>query len=248
MVQYIVELAKNVELYTRKINSDNTVQVQLRLPSLVEELNRLDPRDFRPSARYQFVMCRAEARRYVPSGTRTKALTPAHDFSGINTLMIAISNVLGEYGGEGSYSVAKRDFKFITDQELRKIISRDYIELRQVIFPSGAWKSSVILAGSILEAILLDQLSSSNNAPKALASSFAPKKKDKGSWGLATLINVSVDIGIITGDRGNSVDQVIRDYRNFVHPSKELRSKHPCNEAEAMMAVGALEGVCKILE
>jgi hypothetical protein len=39
----------------------------------------------------------------------------------------------------------------------------------------------------------------------------------------------------------------LRDYRNFVHPKKELRAQHPCTEAEALMSVGALEGVCNIL-
>ena len=36
-------------------------------------------------------------------------------------------------------------------------------------------------------------------------------------------------------------------HRNFVHPKKEIRAQHQCAEAEAMMAMGALEGVCNIL-
>lgn len=255
MVQYIIELANAIRNYANKICSENAPQVQLRLPSLVEELNKLDPRDFLPSARYQFVMCRAEARRFIRGGTSTRSITPAHDFPVITSLMTGICQVLGFYGGERSHSVANRDFKFVTDADLRRIINRDYIELKQIVFPSGAWKSTVILAGSILEAILLDQLTCIKNKAKATASTVAPRNKngglkriDKGQWGLASLIEVSVDIRLLTADRGQSVDQVIRDYRNFVHPRKEIRSKHSCSEAEAMMAVGALDGICTMLE
>ncbi len=48
--------------------------------------------------------------------------------------------------------------------------------------------------------------------------------------------------------RTEPIDQVLRDYRNFVHPKKELKAQHSCDEAEAFMSVGALEGVCNILK
>lgn len=62
---------------------------------------------------------------------------------------------LNQFGGEGS-QVVQRAFKFVKDADLRQIIERDYRELRLKVFPSGAWKSTVVLAGSILEAILFD--------------------------------------------------------------------------------------------
>jgi len=36
----------------------------------------------------------------------------------------------------------------------------------------------------------------------------------------------------------------LRDYRNFIHPKKEIRTGYPCTEAEAFMAKGALDAVC----
>ncbi|TOG58122.1 hypothetical protein CGI99_22890 [Vibrio parahaemolyticus] len=57
------------------------------------------------------------------------------------------------------------------------------------------------------------------------------------------MIEVAVDIGLLPVQRAASIDQVLRDYRNFVHPQKELRSQHPCTEAEAFMAKGCLDGI-----
>jgi hypothetical protein len=61
---------------------------------------------------------------------------------------------------------------------LKGIIERDYKELTLVLFPGGAWKSTVIMAGSILEAILFDLLGSDPaTQAKAMASQAAPKYK-----------------------------------------------------------------------
>ena len=104
------------------------------------------------------------------------------------------------------------------------------------------------MAGSILEAILYDALTKdAATLAKAKSSPMAPLAKfdlSKGEWTLEYLIKVSAHIGIIPTNRAVSIDQVLRDYRNFVHPKKEIRSAHPCSEAEAYMAKGVLDGVC----
>src|SRR5262249_44545013 len=51
-----------------------------------------------------------------------------------------------------------REFTFVREAELRKILERDYRELTLKLFPTESWKSVVILAGSILEGLLHDLL------------------------------------------------------------------------------------------
>jgi hypothetical protein len=111
------------------------------------------------------------------------------------------------------------------------------------------------MAGSILEAILFDQLAADPAVfAQAQANKHAPKYKGvvkdlvAGDWKLADLINVAADLGVITQDRAKTFDQVLRDYRNFVHPKKEIKAQHSCSEAEALMARGALDGVCNHLK
>ena len=251
MVAYIIQLAK--EIVTAATAPCDVERMFTLIRVLPEELNRLDPGDFLPSARYDFVLARASAREW---GAATNFnFSEAVHLQPIKQMAERVVSTLEHYGGDGS-RVVSRSFAFIKDSDLRRIIERDYRELRLKVFPSRAWKSTVILAGSIMEAILFDQLvRDSSIEAKAKASQKAPKDKTgtvldlvAGNWKFIKLIEVSVDIGILPADRAKSFDQVLRDYRNFVHPKKELRAQHPCTEAEAMMAVGALEGVCNILD
>lgn len=147
----------------------------------------------------------------------------------------------------------KRTFDFLNDAELKTIIERDYWELSNILMPDGAWKSAVIMSGSILEAILFDVLSSPLFGSRAIESYSAPRTRrdipiDMEEWKLKQLIEVATEIGVLTSQRSNSIDQVLRDYRNFVHPKKEIKSKHPCSEAGALMAKGSLDGVCNHLQ
>jgi hypothetical protein len=155
-----------------------------------------------------------------------------------------------------SFSTPQKSFAFVHDTALRTIIERDYQELTRVLFPENAVKSTVIMAGSILEAILFDLLL--QDPVQAMGSSEAPRKRGgavkditrdqpEDQWALADLIAVATNLGLLPADRERTIDQEIRHYRNYVHPRKEIRSAHPCTEAEAMIAMGALDAVCEHL-
>jgi hypothetical protein len=182
-----------------------------------------------------------------------------NQFLEMSTFFEGVIDVLNLYAGAGSSAVV-RSFAFMKDADLRAIVERDYKELRQVLFPDGAWKSTVIMAGSILEAILYDRLTCDPaQINSAMASSKAPKKragavKDLASdtaedeWKLVNLIDVSVALDILRSEDADTIHQSLRDYRNYVHPRKELRAARALTEAEAMQALGALDGVCNHLE
>jgi hypothetical protein len=246
MVQYIVKLAEAIVGHAER---GETAEALALRSAFAEELDRLDPRDFLPAAQYDFVIERNQARRWAQRTTMAPVELPR-----VGALAKRVIEILSQYGGLES-RVSMRSFVFLVDKDLRQIIERDYRELSLSVFPSGSWKSTVVLAGSILEAILYDQLSKDFATKQAaVSSSKAPKDKsgtvkdlDAGEWRLVDLIEVATAIGLLPADRSKSIDQVLRDYRNFVHPKKELRSKYPCTEAEAMMAMGALEAVCNVL-
>ena len=56
-----------------------------------------------------------------------------------------------------------------------------------------------------------------------------------------------LDIGSLPVKRANTVDQDVRDYRNFVHPRVELRATHDCGETEATLAKAGFDSVCNTL-
>jgi hypothetical protein len=237
--QFISRLAKSAE------NPLNSVRTRQQAHELVLAIDKLDPRDFDPQGQVEFMQARADLRGFAEYGD---------DEESKQRILKSLSSVLDKYRGEGSHRVTQ-SFVFIRDPDLRKIIDRDYSELSRVLFPGGAWKSTVIMAGSIVEAILYDQLTADPaTIGKAMASAVAPKdNKGKvrnlaaGEWRLQDLIDVAADLGVLPDERAKTFDQVLRDYRNFVHPKKEIRAGHACADGEAMMAKGALDAICDYL-
>lgn len=232
MVGYIRKLA--VAVSSARANRTALVKV------LAEELDRLDPRDFLPDVQYDFIILRMNIRGYDDNHLHQSGLPNMDD----------LLHVLDHYAGIGS-SAQVRAFDFIASSELRRIIKRDYRELSLILFPAGAWKSTVVLAGSILEAILVDQLTASEEVIQlAKASPKAPKTKriEKGQWTMYQLINVAADVDILPKDRANAIDVTLREYRNIIHSDVELKKQYSCTEAEASLAKGALDAVCNYLD
>lgn len=243
MISYVRETIEEL----RKASTKYSQYVISLIEATVEELNKLDPRDFSPASRFDFVRNRTLIRLWTKDSWQAGA---SPQIGSLQRLCDDLLKNLNSYEGEGSY-ISKREFTFLKDAILRQIIERDYSELKTILFPSGAWKSTVVLSGSILEAILYDSLTrDSGTLVKAKASKKAPKNKslEDGKWRLVDLIEVSIDIGLLPKNRADTIDQVLRDYRNFVHPKKEVKAEHQCTEAEAFLAVGALDGVCNFIE
>lgn len=96
-----------------------------------------------------------------------------------------------------------------------------------------AYTASIILMGSVLEALLLCRASTTPD--KAYQSSKAPKDK-KGKtpaiqdWNLNTLIEVAVDCGWLKTDRGK-FSHALRESRNVVHPWVHVTTRANFDEA-----------------
>jgi hypothetical protein len=211
------------------------------LQAIVTEIAPLESSDFPPSERGEFVKSRAFLQRWA------KLTSWPGDKAHLIGRLKALSWVLDTYGLDARDS---RQFNWLKDVDLKTIVERDYRELRIILMPSGAWKSTVIMAGSILEAILVDLVTkNSTRLTTAEASALVPTyksgtKKPHDDWTLADFIDIAADIKLLPESRAKTIDQVVRDYRNFVHPRKEVRSAHPCGEAEAFLAKGGLDGIC----
>lgn len=129
-----------------------------------------------------------------------------------------------------------REFTFIGDPELRKIVERDYSEIQRA-YISGCWKSAIILCGGAIEAVLMDQLSSHEDRAKSAQS--APNQPDLTRWDLSDLINVAVELDLVSAGV-ERLSHPLREYRNLVHPGNELRNKLSFDAEEARIAVEIL--------
>lgn len=176
-MHYILQIAQGMldilsegeNLTGKNVSGRDDINNKLRLvvtrcAVLVEEMKRLDPRDFLPDARYEFVLVRSDldlwSKRWSGTGEFVNQFwqDPIRR-DDIREAIIRAAKVLGKYGGAG-WRTETREFAFLNNVGLRDIVRRDYKELSLVLFPGGAWKSAVVMAGSILEAVLFDRLDS----------------------------------------------------------------------------------------
>src|ERR1035441_9598444 len=118
MVAYIIRLAKEI-VTEATAPSCNVERIFTLIRALPEELNRLDPRDFLPSARCDFVMARASARQW---GTATNFSEAVH-LQPIKQMAERVVLTLEQYGGDGS-RVVSRSFAFIKDSGLDRKSTR----------------------------------------------------------------------------------------------------------------------------
>lgn len=141
------------------------------------------------------------------------------------------------------------ELNFIEDNELRENLRLDLSAANQAL-TDGEWKAATVLAGSIIEALLLWALQQITTAEiQSIVSSLVQQKtlrKDPGpkldSWTLHELIEVSKEIKIIKQDTANAA-RLAKEFRNLIHPGRNIRLGQTCNRATALSAVAAVEHV-----
>ncbi|GAB6109077.1 hypothetical protein [Fusibacter bizertensis] len=137
-------------------------------------------------------------------------------------------------------------FSFIDDQAYKNVITKDWEEIQSNLI-SEAWKSCVILCGSVLEASLIWILS--KNEETILQSNIkinnqVVKKID--NMNLVELVTIAGKMGMI-GKTTINLSHVIRDYRNLVHPKKQIMENMIVTKDEANIAFNSVKVIIKEL-
>jgi len=139
-------------------------------------------------------------------------------------------------------------FTFVNSRELQSIISRDYQEL-VVCSQQKLHKATVVMAGAVLEALLLDALLQQKQT--AEENSKAPKSrggdvKSLEEWGLNDLLTVALELKLIENNI-EGLSHPIRELRNLIHAGKEIRTKTIFDENEAGIAIRVVNIVIRNL-
>lgn len=121
-------------------------------------------------------------------------------------------------------------FDFITDDRFRASLQSDYKEMEKAV-EVGAWKAAHVLAGSIVEALLVEYL---------LVSDIKPSGKDPLTIALSEAIKACEGAKVIT-PRTASLSDVVRDYRNLIHPGRIIRLQETYGESSARIATSLVE-------
>ncbi len=146
-------------------------------------------------------------------------------------------------GIEGGVDVAELEqhLSFVREVELRSLLARDLDELRRAM-DTGLVKASLILCGSILEALLLDVVSRRSD----LAAAYRPKKKFPDGFSLCDFIEIVVGEQIVPEAVGKMANCVV-DHRDLIHPAAEQRRATKIDTERAVAMAAFLRVVTKDL-
>lgn len=128
-------------------------------------------------------------------------------------------------------------FDFITDNEFRAGLETDYREML-VAIENAAYKSAQVMAGSIIEAMLIDTLIAGGHV----------SMENGLRMDLSEAINLAKEKGIISATIAD-LSSVIKGYRNLIHPGRSIRLKEiptadsaQVSQALVAMAIREVEG------
>lgn len=139
--------------------------------------------------------------------------------------------------------VDQRGFAFVSDEYLRQVLKLDFVEAQQA-FASGAYKACALLAGGIIEGMLLDALQSSkvrDDPNFREATTKFPLVGQDINWdkvSMTNLIEAACKLHLLSESAVRLVPGA-RDFRNTVHPRAEVREgmRAGLEEAELLLAL-----------
>ncbi len=116
--------------------------------------------------------------------------------------------------------------KLVTNPQMTEILERRWRECARCI-EAEANLAAIVMIGGLLEALLLARVNREPSKGQVFKASTAPKDKTTrktlplNEWTLKHYIDVAHELKWIS-QSARDVGAVMRDYRNYIHPYKEL--------------------------
>jgi len=129
--------------------------------------------------------------------------------------------------------------KIVTDPKMQTVLARRWNECQKCLTAEAALAATVMMGG-LIEALLLAKINGLTDKAPVFTNTKAPKDGKTGKtlplkdWGLRDYIDVSHDLKWLTIS-AKDVSAVIRDYRNYVHPYKELSHNVDVSTDDALL-------------
>lgn len=136
-------------------------------------------------------------------------------------------------------SAPKPDFSpLVPDARMRRILENRWDEIVKCL-GCDAPLAATIMMGGLLEALFLVQVNRTSDKGPIFKAKAAPKDKSGKTlplnyWTLSAYIDVGAELGWITRP-AKDIGVVLRDYRNFVHPEREVSTGITLTPADAAM-------------
>jgi hypothetical protein len=124
-------------------------------------------------------------------------------------------------------------FDFVTDEDLRASLEADATEMAACL-DAKAFKATVVLAGSIVEAVLVDHLESTGYQD--------PNGKNLLELDLGHLIMAARSQKVLSA-KSADLSSAVKTYRNLIHPGRLVRQKERIDASTAAIAGHLVEVV-----
>ena len=119
---------------------------------------------------------------------------------------------------------------------------------------NGEWKAATVLAGSVIEALLLSAITKCDPSRVKAAIENRVKsgalKSDPGNdpqrWHLPHYIEVAEELRLVKENTAKQA-RLAKDFRNFIHPGCALRFAQECDRGTAHASFAALDHVIRDL-
>lgn len=127
----------------------------------------------------------------------------------------------------------------VSDPAMQGILKRRWNECARCI-AAEAPLAAIVMMGGLLEALLLARVHKDPNKSTIFSAATAPKDKTTGKtvplqeWTLRHYIDVAHELNWISSS-AKQVGEVMRDYRNYIHPQKELSHGVTLNDGDAVL-------------
>jgi hypothetical protein len=177
--------------------------------------------------------------RISPAYSRTFTTIPGlRQLSAVGLIRQALAQCPDEFP-----AASTAELNFITDPSFKANLRLD-ISAVDAALTNNEWKAATVLAGSVVEALLLWALQQRQPADITHATEVLGRRfeSDIQRWVLADYIDVAGQLGIVKPDT-TAQCRLAKDFRNLIHPGRAQRLGQPCNRGTALSAVAAIEHV-----
>ena len=117
----------------------------------------------------------------------------------------------------------------VSNPEMRGVLQRRWLECAKCV-KATAHLAAIVMMGGLLEALFVARANAMHDKKPLLKAVAAPIDKTTGKtinyqeWMLDSYIKVGHELGWLTHS-ARQVADVLKEYRNYIHPEKELRHK-----------------------
>lgn len=147
-----------------------------------------------------------------------------------------------------------KELPFIKDPAIRDGLLIDLEAIRSALIHEE-WKAATVLAGSLVEALLLWAVQQKPDADIRTACAAAVNARtlreqppsDPLHWGLHQFVEAAEELALIETDTAKQT-RLAKDFRNLIHPGRSIRKQQACDRGTALATTAAVELVSRDLQ